>query len=84
MIPLMKSAFLHERETLKALSDFLLGSPRLSMGSQCRSFERSFAQFQGSKDAVLFNSGGSANLCMIQSLINLGQLKPGDKVGFLD
>ena len=78
----MKSAFLHERETLKALSDFLLGSPILSMGSQCRKFERSFAQFQGSKDAVLFNSGGSANLCMIQSLINLGLLNPGDKVGF--
>jgi CDP-6-deoxy-D-xylo-4-hexulose-3-dehydrase len=31
---------------------------------------------------VLFNSGGSANLAMLQSLKNLGLLKEGDKVGF--
>jgi len=82
MIPLMKSAFLHEKQTIKALCTFLLDSPQLSMGPQCRKFEKAFAKFQGSKDAVLFNSGGSANLCMIQTLLNLGRLKKGDPVGF--
>ena len=33
------------------------------------------------KHSLLFNSGGSANLAMLQSH-NLGRLKVGDKVGF--
>lgn len=82
MIPLMKSAFLHEAQTLKALSEFILLAPRLSMDEQCRNFEKKFAIFQGTNDAVLFNSGGSANLAMLQALKNLGRLKDGDCVGF--
>ena len=35
-----------------------------------------------SKFATLFNSGGSANLAMIQVLKNLGMLKNNDKIGF--
>jgi CDP-6-deoxy-D-xylo-4-hexulose-3-dehydrase len=45
-------------------------------------FEKEFAAFQGQKGAVLFNSGGSANLAMFQTLKNMGKLKEGDKVGF--
>src|SRR5947209_6131190 len=82
MIPLMKSAFLNERATRQALSEFILHTPRLSMDVQCAEFERAFAIFQGRKEAVLFNSGGSANLAMLQALKNLGHLKEGDKVGF--
>jgi CDP-6-deoxy-D-xylo-4-hexulose-3-dehydrase len=52
------------------------------MDVECRAFERKFAEFQKRTDAVLFNSGGSANLAMLQSLKNLGRLKTGDKVGF--
>ena len=37
---------------------------------------------QGRKDAVLFNSGGSCNLALLQTLKNLGRLKDGDKIGF--
>ena len=82
MIPLMKYAFCNEFETRQALSQFILQAPRLSMASKCEEFERAFARYQGSADAVLFNSGGSANLAILQALKNLGRLKDGDPVGF--
>ena len=82
MIPLMKNAFLNEFETKKALAEFILRATRLSMGDECLKFERKFAALQGCKEAVLFNSGGSANLAMFQALKNLGILKDGDRVGF--
>ena len=82
MIPLMKNAFLHEEETKKALSEFIMQAKRLSMDAKCREFEKAFAKWQGVKHAVLFNSGGSANLAMLQSAKNLGLLKEGDFVGF--
>jgi len=82
MIPLMKNAFLNEVQTKKALAQFILTSDRLSMDTKCFEFEKEFALFQGRKDAVLFNSGGSANIAMLQALKNLGKLKDGDKVAF--
>lgn len=83
MIPLMKNAFSHEVETRYELSKFIKNSTgRLSMGEQCAKFEREFANIQGSNDAVLFNSGGSANLAMLQALKNLGRLNDGDRIGF--
>lgn len=82
MIPLMKNAFLNEYETKKQLSKFILQASRLSMDEQCARFEEEFSTFQGAKEGVLFNSGGSANLAIIQTLINLGMFKYGDKVGF--
>jgi len=82
MIPLMKHAFLHEEETKKALGEFILQADRLSMDQKCREFEVAFAAYQGRKDAILFNSGGSANLAMLQALKNLGRLKAGNRVAF--
>lgn len=82
MIPLMKNAFLNEYETKKALAEFILQADRLSMDAECLKFERKFADYQGRKESILFNSGGSANLAMLQALKNLGQLKEGDRVGF--
>jgi CDP-6-deoxy-D-xylo-4-hexulose-3-dehydrase len=82
MIPLMKNAFLNEHETKKALAAFIVEADRLSMDKECASFERKFAHWQGRKDAILFNSGGSANLAMLQALKNLGMLAEGDKIGF--
>lgn len=81
-IPLMKNAFLHEEETKTALAEFILGTNRLSMGENCQEFESNFAKKQESKHAILFNSGGSANLALIQALKNLGQLSDGDEVAF--
>lgn len=82
MIPLMKNAFLNEFETKKALSEFIIHASRLSMDTECVKFEQQFAQYHGRKDAILFNSGGSANLALLQALKNIGKLKEGDKVGF--
>ncbi len=78
----MKHAFLNEFNTKKALADFILKADRLSMDEKCYEFETKFAAYQGRKNAILFNSGGSANLALLQSLKNLGCLKDGDKVGF--
>lgn len=82
MIPLMKSAFLHEHETKLALADFIVQSKRLSMDVKCAEFEKAFTVFQGRRGSVLFNSGGSANLAILQALKNLGMLKAGARVGF--
>jgi CDP-4-dehydro-6-deoxyglucose reductase, E1 len=78
----MKNAFINEYETRKALADFILHSPRLSMDKQCFDFENEFSKVQNRSEAVLFNSGGSANLALLQSLKNLGYLKEHAKVGF--
>lgn len=82
MIPLMKNTFYREDETKAALAEFLRSVDRLSMSEQCRRFEAAFAAWQGCKHAVLVNSGGSANLLLLQALKNLGRLKTGDKIGF--
>jgi len=78
----MKNAFFREYETRKALSDFILQAGKLSMGERCVEFEKTFAKRQGRSQAVLFNSGGSANLALIQGLRNLGTLAQGEKMGF--
>ena len=82
MIPLMKNAFLNEYETKKALSEFIMKSDRLSMDAKCAEFEVLFSKKQGRKHGILFNSGGSANLAILQALKNLGKLKDNDNVGF--
>jgi CDP-6-deoxy-D-xylo-4-hexulose-3-dehydrase len=81
-IPLMRKAFLREEETKKALAEFILTADRLSMDIECQKFEQKFAKYQQCTHAVLFNSGGSANLAMLQALKNLGKLKDGDAIGF--
>lgn len=78
----MRKAFLNEVETKKALAEFILQADRLSMDVECGKFEKKFAEYQQCKHAVLFNSGGSANLAMLQALKNMGKLKDGDKIGF--
>lgn len=82
MIPLMRNTFINEIETKEALIDFILKTQRLSMDQQCFAFEKAFAKYQNSEHAILFNSGGSANLALLQALKNLGRLHPGDKIGF--
>ena len=82
MIPLMKNAFTHEVETKKALADFIVSTEKLSMGSKCYEFECNFSSVQGRNEGILFNSGGSANLALLQSLRNLGRINVGSKIGF--
>lgn len=82
MIKLIKSSFYHEAETKQALVDFILEEEILSMNKECKKFEESFAKKQGRKYAVYVSNGSVANLLLIQSLMNLGIFKKGDKIGF--
>ena len=75
MIPLMKNTFINEYETKKELVDFIMQAKVLSMGEKCKEFEKKFASFQGRKHCILFNSGASANLALLQAYKNLGILK---------
>jgi len=77
----MKSSFYREVETKNKLAEFILKTDILSMNEQCKRFELDFAKKQERKFAVFVNSGSSANLILIQSFLNLGLLKKGDKVG---
>lgn len=82
MIKLVKSTFYKEEETKRKLIQFLAKAEQLSIGEQCLQFEKNFAKYQGRKHCVLVNSGSSANLALIQGLLNLGKIKKGDYVGF--
>lgn len=81
-IPLMKNAFIDEPRVRDRLSEFVIETDRFSMGSQCQAFEKEFANKFDKKHAVLINSGSSANLAMLQILLNSGLLKLGDKIAF--
>src|SRR3989338_8410570 len=81
MIKLMKSTFYKEEETKQKLCEFILKANKLSMGEKCREFEIAFSKYQGRRFAVLVNSGSSANLALIYSLLKLGKINPGDNVG---
>lgn len=81
MIKLVKSTFYNEKETKKKLVDFISRSETLSMGKETRKFEENFAKKQGRRFSVFVNSGSSANLVLLQALLNLGILKRGDKIG---
>ncbi len=82
MIKLIKSSFYHEKQTKKAMIDFIKETDIFSFSDQCHQFEKSFSKKQKRKHTVFVNSGSSANLAIIQALLNLGRIKPGQKVGF--
>lgn len=82
MIALVKSTFYKEEEAKEELIKFIQSAKKLSFGEECIKFEKNFAKLQGRKFCVFVNSGSSANLALIQALLNLGKIKKGDKVGF--
>lgn len=82
MIKLIKSTFYNESQTKKSLCKFIINANQLSIGPECYKFEKSFAKWQGRKYCVFFNSGSSANLAVIQVLLNLNILKKNDMTGF--
>ena len=55
-------------EVEEALESLL--STWVTMGSKVRKFEEAFAQYNGSKHAVMVNSGSSANLLALAVLTN--------------
>lgn len=82
MIKLIKSTFYNEKKSKKELASFILSAKQLSFGPQCEAFEHNFAKYQNRKYCAFLNSGSSANLAIIQALINLGKLKKDDLVAF--
>lgn len=82
MIKLVKSSFYEEQKTKLSLTAFIKDADIFSMGKQCAKFEMDFARKQKRKFAVFVSSGSSANLVLMQALINIKLLKNGDPVGF--
>ncbi len=78
----MKNSFYNEAATKAQLVDFITKADRFSMSEQCALFEKNFAAWQGRRHAVFVMNGSMANLVLIQALLNMGRLSPGDKVGF--
>lgn len=62
-------------EDIKDLSDWLLTNPRLTKGEKTVEFENAWSKWQGRKYSVFVNSGSSANLAMIYSLMLSQRLK---------
>ncbi len=60
--------------------DKVVKSNRFTMGEQVSSYEKMFAEKFNSKFAVMSNSGSSANLLAVASLMYSGRLKKGDEV----
>jgi CDP-6-deoxy-D-xylo-4-hexulose-3-dehydrase len=60
----------------------LLTSGKLTMGPEVAKFEKNFANYIGTKYAVMFNSGSSANLGMIAGIryMRNSPLKEGDHI----
>ena len=66
----MKNTFSNENFVKQKLIEFIKSSSRLSMGQEVRKWEKNF-QNGKRKYSVCVNSGSSANLILIQSLLNL-------------
>ena len=85
-IPLNKSSMgEEEKNAAKAVID----SDNLTMGEQCRAFEREFADYLGVEHAVMVNSGSSANLIALFAMADAlipsdgalpGRIRPGSEV----
>ena len=82
MIKLVKSTFYKEKKTKEELIKFIAKAKILSFSKECEKFEKNFSKWQERKCCIFLNSGSSANLAIIQALLNLGRLKKNDNVGF--
>jgi CDP-6-deoxy-D-xylo-4-hexulose-3-dehydrase len=67
-----------EREAMHRVID----SGKMTMGEEVAAFEHFFAQYVGSRHAVMVNSGSSANLLMVAALFfcSNSPLRTGDEV----
>ena len=70
--PLAKETI--NQDDINALIDWLKTNPRLTMSELTKKFEQKWANYIGTKYAVFTNSGSSANLLMISTLIQSGKL----------
>lgn len=78
--PLVERTYDHEE--INAMIEVLL-SDKLTMGKNVENFEKEFANYVGSKHAIMVNSGSSANLLAMAVLSNFkykNGFKKGDKI----
>jgi len=66
-------------EEINAINE-VIASNRFTMGEKTKQFEQKFADFIGSKYALMVNSGSSANLLAIAALVYSGKLNSRDEV----
>jgi len=64
---------------VKAALDVLL-STWVTLGKEVAEFESEWASWCGAREAVMVNSGSSANLVALAALVHTGALSPGDEV----
>ena len=64
-----------DESDINSLIDWLRTNPRLTMGDVTKQFEHKWSDFIGTNYSVYLNSGSSANLLMVYSLLNAGKLK---------
>ncbi|MCI9446031.1 MAG: DegT/DnrJ/EryC1/StrS family aminotransferase [Lachnospiraceae bacterium] len=68
-----------DEEELEAINE-VIKSDMYTMGKHVAAYEQEFALRFGSKYAVMVNSGSSANLVAVASLVYSGKLQAGDEV----
>ena len=78
MIPLVRDTI--DKNDIDKLIEWLKTYPHLTKGKLTVEYEKRWAEWLGTKYAVFVNSGSSANLLMLYSLIAAGKIKLGDKV----
>lgn len=72
-IPLVKDTI--DNDDINKLIEWLKGGNKLTKGNVTIEFEKKWSKYLGVKYSVFLNSGSSANLAMIYSLIQSGKLK---------
>ena len=78
VIPLVKDTI--NKQDIDELVEWLKTYPHLTKGPLTVEYEEKWSSMLGCKHSLFLNSGSSANLLMLYSLIILERLCPGDKV----
>lgn len=69
-----------DQKDIGRLIEWLQTYPRLTKGPKTIEFEKAWAAWLGTEESVFVNSGSSANLVMLQVLLETGRIKKGDSV----
>jgi CDP-6-deoxy-D-xylo-4-hexulose-3-dehydrase len=69
-----------DNKDIDELRDWLSTYPRLTKGPLTQEFEEKWSKYIEVKHSTFVNSGSSANLLMLATLLEAGKLEPGDGV----
>lgn len=69
-----------DRQDIDRLADWLKTYPKLTKGEVTLEYESKWSAWLGVKHSTFVNSGSSGNLLMLATLIEAGELEPGDAV----